>query len=169
MYCEHLSRLKWVYAIGEVFLRVSKDCVHFSLPNPTGLMKGAWLCLKPSFIFLFFLTNSLTWNSQHVGVSLDNNNHRKRGLASPYTATSKFSIYIKNSTTFHWLNTFHYYSFAFTSDFINAIWSIYLGKFYFCFQWFIQRFHAALVPYLINKNCLKGIEAINFSSSTVKA
>ena len=47
--------------------------------------------------------------------------------------------------------------------------SIYLAKFYFCFQWLIQVFHAALVPYQINKNCLKDIEAITFSSSTVKA
>ena len=30
-------------------------------------------------------------------------------------------------------------------------------------------FHAALVPYQINKNSLKDIEAITFSSSTVKA
>ena len=33
----------------------------------------------------------------------------------------------------------------------------------------MQLFHAALVPNQINKNCLKYIEAITFSSSTVKA
>ena len=43
------------------------------------------------------------------------------------------------------------------------------GKFCFCFQWLIQVFHAALVPYIISKNCLTDIEAITFSSSTVKA
>ena len=150
-------------------------------------------CLKPSFTFLFFCyelfdlhcllsshmagcwANSvdqnflLIFHSWNVGGTLDNNNHRKRGFASPYTATSKFSIYVQNGIMFHWLNTFHYSSFAFTSAFVNAVWSIYLGKFYFCFQWLIQVFHAALVSYQINKNFLKDIEAISFSSSTVEA
>ena len=40
------------------------------------------------------------------------------------------------------------------------------GKFYFCLQWFIQVFHAALVPYIISKNCLTDIEAITFSSTS---
>ena len=104
MYCEpfvhnvvkaEVSICNW----GSIF-RVPKDCVPFSSPNPTRLLKGDWLCLKPNFT-LFFLTNSLTWNSWYVGALLDNNNHRKREFASPYTATSKFSIYIQNSTTFH--------------------------------------------------------------------
>ena len=33
----------------------------------------------------------------------------------------------------------------------------------------MEVFHAAVVPYQINENCLKEIETIIFSSSTVKA
>ena len=152
---------RWVFNINLVlyscfFLANSSVCIVSCLP--TSLVARQIQQAK-----------ALSWffHSWNAGASLDNNN-RKRKLAIPYTVTSKFSFYIQNTTTFHWLNTLHYFSFVFTSVIVNAILSIYLRKFYFCFQWFIQVLHAALVIYQIDKNFSKHIKAITFSSSTVK-